>query len=326
MSEFANRAPAIVRTMQKIASTQRAAFEAQLLRVADASFVLTGYDNLNGGTDVWSLVLRIPVEDFASIGKRQEDLEGQILDRVKPLIRTEAGNWVSEVVIAPILDDGEPEPAPGQIDEADPLPSFWKSGLLRVFISHPSSFKDKAHLLKDALVSEGVVGFVAHDDIEPTREWLIEIEGALRTADALIALVTPDFVSSKWCDQEVGIAIGRGKLIIPIRIGADPHGFMGKHQGLQAKGKKPAELAASIAEVFIKSDLTGQRMVDALISGLETSGSWARSRTLVTQLEKARKIAPQQLERLSAALKSNGEVEYAHTVPERIASLFEKHR
>lgn len=323
MPDFADRAQAIVRTMQKIAQSQSNFADAALLNSAEASFVQTGYDNLDGGTDLWSLILRVPIEEFARIGSRQTEIEEDLLERLKPLVRTEAGNWVTEVVIAPLLagdDESEVESA----DKELPQPSFWKSGLLRVFISHPSSIKDKAHLLKEALVAEGVVGFVAHDDIEPTREWLIEIESALRTMDALVALVTPDFVASKWCDQEVGIAIGRGKLIIPVRVGADPHGFLGRYQGLQAKGKKPMTVASEIAEILLKADATSPRMVEAIISNLEDSRSWARSRELITQLEKAKRIEPQQIDRLTATIGSNSEVAYAHTVPERIALLAEK--
>lgn len=34
--------------------------------------------------------------------------------------------------------------------------------------------------------------------------------------DALCAIVAPDFKNSNWCDQEVGIALGQRKLVIPI--------------------------------------------------------------------------------------------------------------
>jgi hypothetical protein len=44
--------------------------------------------------------------------------------------------------------------------------------------------------LKDALVLYAIDGFVAHEDIEPTKEWLIEIETALETCHGLVALLT----------------------------------------------------------------------------------------------------------------------------------------
>lgn len=84
------------------------------------------------------------------------------------------------------------------------------------FISHTSANKLRAAKLAEVLARYGVAGFVAHDAIEPTREWQTEIEKALATCDALCALVTSDFVESRWCDQEVGFVMARRKLIVPL--------------------------------------------------------------------------------------------------------------
>ena len=56
--------------------------------------------------------------------------------------------------------------------------------------------------------------------------------------DALIAILTPGFNESKWTDQEIGVAIGRKVPIVPIRIGLDPYGFIGKYQALQGAGRE----------------------------------------------------------------------------------------
>ena len=81
----------------------------------------------------------------------------------------------------------------------------------------------------------GISCFVAHSDIEPTRTWQKEIEKALFSMDVLIALMTEDFSDSNWTDQEIGVAIGRNVLILPIRMGADPYGFIGKYQAISFK-------------------------------------------------------------------------------------------
>jgi len=40
------------------------------------------------------------------------------------------------------------------------------------------------------MLNERIDSFVAHTTSEPTREWVEEIEKALRTCDALVALIT----------------------------------------------------------------------------------------------------------------------------------------
>lgn len=94
---------------------------------------------------------------------------------------------------------------------------------------------------------------MAHEDIEPTKEWANEIEKALLTMDCLCAIITPQFIDSKWCDQEVGFALGRRVLVIPIRKNHDPYGLIGKFQGIQSKDKTANKLAQEIFDILCKN-------------------------------------------------------------------------
>ncbi|MBQ6284273.1 MAG: toll/interleukin-1 receptor domain-containing protein [Bacteroidales bacterium] len=115
--------------------------------------------------------------------------------------------------------------------------SLWRSGYYRLFISHLTKDKVPVSFLKRCLSNYGIDCFVAHEDIEPSKEWIKEIKRALRSADALCAVFSEGFNESKWCDQEVGIALGRRIPIISIKKGADPHGFLSEFQAIPAKRK-----------------------------------------------------------------------------------------
>src|SRR5215469_6173452 len=80
----------------------------------------------------------------------------------------------------------------------------------RLFISHIAKNKDKATRLRHCLVPYEISGFVAHEDINATLEWQLEIERALYTMDAFLATHTKGFKDSYWAQQEVGFALGRG--------------------------------------------------------------------------------------------------------------------
>ena len=97
--------------------------------------------------------------------------------------------------------------------------TFWEPSHFKLFLSHLSSFKQTTGKLQAALRKFGISAFVAHVEIEPTREWLDEIEAGLHSMDALAAILMPGFKESNWTDQEVGVAVGRGVLIIPIMRG-----------------------------------------------------------------------------------------------------------
>ena len=324
MPEFRDTARKIVATIQRIATLQGATEEAHVLEQAKAQLIETGYDSWSGGTDFFTLVLETPISVYAAVERSRETLEKTILKRAKDLTRTEAGVAITEVVIRPALVEPEAELTESPEGDSVTVPSFWTEGYFRLFITHPHQAREGAHQLKRTLTSYQVAAFVAHDDIEPTKEWEAEVESALRTMDALAAVITTDFVPSKWCDQEVGIAIGRGKLVIPLRAGADPHGFLAKYQGMNVKETPAREIADGILAILAKHPLTLARMADALIERLACSYSWDSAKRSMTLLENLSELNSAQVARLLVIPEENSEVKEAFGVPERIASLTSK--
>lgn len=155
----------------------------------------------------------------------------------------------------------------------------WDPDAFRLFITHTHANRTFAGRLRTVLKYGGIDAFVAHDNIEPTREWQDEIESALNTCDALLALLTKDFAQSKWCDQEVGFCVARAVLIIPLRMPDDPYGFIGKYQGLtQGASEQPYSLAPRIFDLLARHDLTRIRMVRPVVQRYVRSGSFQNTR------------------------------------------------
>jgi hypothetical protein len=144
--------------------------------------------------------------------------------------------------------------------------SFWEPNHFRLFLSHLSSFKNQIGRLQSALHKYGISAFVAHVDIEPTKEWQDEIEAGLYSMDALAAVLMQGFKESNWTDQEVGIAIGRGVFVIPIIHGLTPYGFIGKFQGLQAAGKTVSQVARELFNILVAAPPTHSRMLTCLVN------------------------------------------------------------
>jgi hypothetical protein len=143
--------------------------------------------------------------------------------------------------------------------------NYWKTGHFKLFISHITSFKKTVAHLKTALEKYGISSFVAHEDIEPTKEWQDELEKGLFTMDALCAILMPGFKESNWTDQEVGIAIGRGVLVIPVRKEIDPYGFIGKYQGYQSLGQNIEEVAEGIFNIIVKNPKSRNKIISCLV-------------------------------------------------------------
>lgn len=143
-------------------------------------------------------------------------------------------------------------------------PKNWEeTKLFRLFISHLSKDKDKAVRLKECLKPYGILGFVAHEDILPTLEWQHEIERALRTMDAFIAVHTDGFSQSNWTQQEIGFAVCRGVKIISFRMGEDPTGFITRQQALSRQNRTAVEIAKEINTLLSEDGRTSGRLAEA---------------------------------------------------------------
>jgi len=322
MNSFLDRATVITATAEKIARLQGATLEASVLAVAKPTLIETGYDDYDGSNSLHTLMLQVPIPTYAAADDI-EALERAIQRRVAQITRNDRGNLITYVVISPELADASKHEArPAPLDgPAEDVPSFWQPGYFRLFITHLAAHKAGAHRLKEALAIYQVAAFVAHDDIEPTREWQSEIERSLRTMDALVAILSPRFIESRWCDQEIGIAIGRGKLVLPVRAGADPHGFMAKTQALSFVDADAAALASRIADVLLQHSLSTDRMTEALVDRLSESTSFDASRRTMVLLEKASRLNSAQVARLVMAAEENIDVREAWGVPQRIRAL-----
>lgn len=150
---------------------------------------------------------------------------------------------------------------------------FWKVGYVKLFVSHLSENKNRMSTLKSSLAYWGISAFIAHEDIEASREWRDEVEAGLETMDVLVAVVEPGFKESDWCVQEVGYALGRRIDIIPLRAGLDPFGFFGKYQGIQIKGKTPETVADEIAHLLFKKPKHRDNCLRSLSHSLSTQQS-----------------------------------------------------
>lgn len=183
--------------------------------------------------------------------------------------------------------------------------TFWKAGHFRLFLSHLASFKVQTSHLQTALRKYAISSFVAHEDIEPTKQWQEEIEAALNTMDALAAILMPGFQESKWCDQEVGVAVGRDVLVIPLRRGLDPYGFIGKYQGIQAQGKTISEVAQAIFITLVKSPKTRNNILVAISGAISNASSPEEALEKVAILKSLDNVTNDLLENLKQQVSDN---------------------
>ncbi|MCH8907441.1 MAG: toll/interleukin-1 receptor domain-containing protein [Candidatus Heimdallarchaeota archaeon] len=144
-------------------------------------------------------------------------------------------------------------------------------------MSHISDAKGEVARLKDGLDALGASCFIAHENIQPTKEWQEEIENALATMDAFVAILTDGFHNSEWTDQGVGYALARGIPIIAVRLGQDPYGFIGRAQALSCDWQDaPLDI--------VKLLIAHSAMVDGYIGAIRECNNFDSGNALATLL------------------------------------------
>lgn len=107
--------------------------------------------------------------------------------------------------------------------------------------------------------------FVAHDDIIGGTVFAEEIIQHITECDVFVPLLSEVFKESDFTDQETGIAIGLKKVMIPIKSGINPYGFINKYQALPLKQIQPryprfdkdnrTEIAITIGKICLSSKI-----------------------------------------------------------------------
>ncbi len=277
------------------------------------------HDNWNGGIDFYNIVIRVPVDFFETLRKRNavEETEKVLKEYYDDAMRGEGESiQISNVILKPTAEDistfGD------NLDD-----SMWKHGQFRLFISHLSSNKQSASYLKSCLSNYGIDCFVAHEDITPSKEWEIEIEKALFTMDALCAILTRDFINSEWCDQEVGIALGQKKLVISVNKGAVPYGFIGKYQALKSASTANG-MALEIWKTISTNDRTKAVYWKKLVSLVLDASDSSEAMQFIEILKKCENVDKYFIEYLHENIGSN-KVLNSQDVIESVNLVFQKY-
>ncbi len=103
----------------------------------------------------------------------------------------------------------------------------------RIFISHASENKKEVEAIAREFEAKylGFSCFVAHSSLRRGKQWTAEIFSELNNASFFVAIITPQFNGSAYCQQEVGAAIQKGIPIYPMISGAEMEGFIDDYQG-----------------------------------------------------------------------------------------------
>ncbi|MCE5240519.1 toll/interleukin-1 receptor domain-containing protein [bacterium] len=286
--------------------------------MADTDFYEENWEQHHGH----SIRLLVPPGIYMAVGLEQLDsLEQTIRERVNHVLRIR-GEYIAavelEITESPLAAGVlAPRPRDQDADLWGEEPEF-----VRMFVSHKADDRAAVTDLKDSCVRLGIYCFVAHRDIAPTAEWQGEILRALLSMDMLAAWLTLSFHDSDWTDQEVGAAIGRRVPVVPLKVGQDPYGLIGKYQALPAGNRSAAELSADIVSLSLgRLTPVCTKMQTALVRRFESADDYYHANELIKILDTIQAVSPDLVQRLETAPAGNAGVARAFDVQRRLPRL-----
>jgi AbiJ N-terminal domain 3 len=93
-------------TVEQLLAAERMTQAADLLRSATPRIERTGYDNWNGGTELWTVYLAVDTGDYAVLGAAREGVEEQISQRLKAVLEPFTEDWYSVKIIPRLAEAG----------------------------------------------------------------------------------------------------------------------------------------------------------------------------------------------------------------------------
>ena len=187
------------------------------------------------------------------------------------------------------------------------------------FISYASDIRRTAGRIKEYLDQFGFNCFLAHEDILPQTVWPDAILRALKRCNLFLPLLTPGFIESFFCQQEIGFAYGRGVEILPVMINKAPMGMIADMQAVRFNKNEFESSCWKIVKHVAKKESLAESVVDALVTWFGESHSYdiaaERAKRILNEFD----FAPHQVRDIRRHIKRNSQI---HETKEARDSIF----
>src|SRR5829696_4984619 len=137
-----------------------------------------------------------------------------------------------------------------------------------VFISYAREDQQFVRKLQDALEAHNRNTWIDWKDVPLTAKWKEEVFSAIDQADSFAAVISPDFIVSKPCREELDHAAHDNKRMVPLW-----------HRDV-ADEEVPSDLAAH-QYVYLREKDDFEDAFERLLKALDTDMKWVRFHTLL---------------------------------------------
>ena len=169
----------------------------------------------------------------------------------------------------------------GVASQTSPKDSVLGQNERKAFVSYATAKRTAGGAVKSCLGRFGYDCFLAHEDLHVSEEWKHRILEELGAADIFVALLSKEFMESKWCGQELGFILSRPEvLVVPVSLdGTAPFGFIEHLHGIRVNRGNLDEV---LEEVLYRK--RPRQMIPAQIERVRSVGSFRGAEAVVLPL------------------------------------------
>lgn len=196
---------------------------------------------------------------------------------------------------------------------------------MQTFISYNSNIDRLAGDIKEYLDQYGFNCFLAHDDIPPQSRWLEKVEENLEESDLFLPLLTPEFGTSIYCQQETGYAYCRDIEILPVVISHQPMGFISGIQGIKFDENEFDESCWAIVKYVAKIKDLSAPILKRLIKDFGETSSYDEAYENTKNILLEFDFTPKQIRMIKEHIDSNDQIYHSKTARPYVLDFIEKY-
>jgi hypothetical protein len=172
-----------------------------------------------------------------------------------------------------------------------------------------------------------VRAFLAHDDIEPSEEWDEEIIRELNECAVFIVVLSEESKRSQYVNQEIGFALARQVLILPLKYPLNPWCFLSSIQAMELEYKETFtnsgikrdvnyhDTAIAIVEKLMRREEFHGAIRRALLRGLKVSSNVVETAAKIRLLKTCESFVDEEADEIICAVLKSEKVSDSFAVP-----------
>jgi hypothetical protein len=145
--------------------------EFEVLSEGECTIELTDFDNWDGGTDIYGIFCKVPLDIYSKYEREIKAIEQSIKKKAEKIFRTYSG-WIGEVVISPTLSDNiQGKTYKIDSDELMKILELQKGLMISVATGGPKiqtvnqDYKDRLSLISDGLSERNIINANPFSDL-----------------------------------------------------------------------------------------------------------------------------------------------------------------